>query len=406
VDAPRRLLGLVPFALLTALLLGLSKHLAGGPWLDFVTPALRALAGVAWGLWFGAVVSWPVLKATLRRRHLPEDLLDFLDAALVHGLTLVRTLERRRETAYVRLGHGRPRRTLELHGRILASGVTGAFDRAVSLEEARSLRRAVPSALGEAYPALELRGVTARHGDGSPALGPLDLTLAPGEWLGLAGASGAGKTTLLRLAAGLLAPDGGHAERFGRSLAPGGLHGRLDGRVAWVPQDPDDSLLGSTPLEDLIWGLRQRGLDTASACERAEELLDALDLTALAHRPVHRLSFGERKRLAFAGALAGDPELLLCDEPTSGLDAVAAARLLALLAEARVRRPRLAVIWATHDREFWPAGIERAVLLTAGRVFFDGPTSSALAPATLRAAGLLPAEPASPPLPLIRGAAR
>jgi cobalt/nickel transport system ATP-binding protein len=202
----------------------------------------------------------------------------------------------------------------------------------------------------------------------------------------LAGPSGSGKTTLLKTIAGLVQPQAGAIARFGRVMANGPLSERVDGRVALVFQDPNDQLLGATPVEDVTWGLRHRGVPRAAADARARATLDSLVIGELADRPIHELSFGERKRAAFAAALAVRPDLLLCDEPTMGLDPVAASRLVHALATAA--GAGLTVLWATHDLAALPRAIDRIVLLSGGRVAFDGPLHDGLSPRRLEGAGL------------------
>jgi cobalt/nickel transport system ATP-binding protein len=306
----------------------------------------------------------------------------------VHGGRLLRLFVRRRQAAQLRVG---PKETarLDTWARILGGGVEPAFEQAIRVEEARSLRSAAPLRCASEE-TLCARSLSMHHEDGAVGLCEIDLSLAVGEWVALAGPSGSGKSTLLRLLAGLSAPTHGTLERFGTPLEPGPLARRLDGRVALVFQDPDDALLGATPFDDLLWGLRRRGVLGDLANDQAEALLAALDLTPLSHRPIHRLSFGEKKRLGFAAALAAEPTLLLCDEPTSGLDPVAARHLIDLLERYAADRPRLSVVWATHDLASLPSRIERALLLDRGRLVVDAPIAQATAPQTLRRTGLLP----------------
>ena len=114
-----------------------------------------------------------------------------------------------------------------------------------------------------------------------------------------------------------------------------------------------------------------------------------LGVEHLADKPIPTLSFGEKKRVAFASALATEPALLLCDEPTMGLDPVAAGTLVRVLEEATVGRS-IAVVWATHDLARLPRAVGRLVLVQEGRLAFDGLRADALDPRRLRAAGLLP----------------
>lgn len=382
--------------------------------------SIRLLNALTWLLWFGAKTPWPALKQSLRGLRVPKDVLLQLELLLAHGLSLARSLERRLSAARVRHAYGPGRPLLRANGQVLAGGLLLAVERAIQLEQARQVRSAgagpVPSAMldgelgrieeknappgwawrpealklpgearsaaredvswgglpleGERMPSvLRLEQVSVQHEDGTLALEGLNLTLERGGWVVLAGPSGSGKSSLLKLLAGLLSPQRGRLERLGRVVPLQGA-ARFDRRVALVFQNPEDQLFGATPLEDLLWGLEQVGVPLEEAHVRAQETLAALGLERLAHRPVHRLSFGEQKRVAFAAALVTRPALLLCDEPTSGLDPVSAAQLLAVLE--RETRAETAVIWATHELSVLPARSERVWLLREGRCVAEG----------------------------------
>lgn len=362
---------------------------------------LRVLAGAAWVAWFGGAVSWPALRWALTRAGLPWRALDFADVSVAHGQILLRAIERQRAAASVRAGGARL--DLGTSARLAAGVLDRALARGERLEEARALRapgevkstrpgEAAAGQEGKDRPrggaAIAARGLAAAYRDGIPRLSGVDLHVERGAWVALAGPSGSGKSTLLRVAAGLLRPSAGELTRLGRRVgAAAPSSERFDPRVALITQDPEDQLLGSTPLDDVCWGLLRRGVPGAEACDRATRALEALGVLHLARRPVHALSFGEKKRVAFAAALACEPELLLCDEPTAGLDPVAAARLCRALAEA-ARARAIAVVWATHDLGQLPSAVERVVLLSGGAVVFDGPRGEALRPDRLEAAGL------------------
>lgn len=202
------------------------------------------------------------------------------------------------------------------------------------------------------------------------------------------GPSGSGKITLLAATAGLMPVEEGRFERLGVAVAGRPLSSRADRRVALVYQDPADQLVGATPREDPLWGLVRAGAPEDEACQRAEAAQESLGIASLADRPVARLSFGEKKRVAFAAALSVGPELLLLDEPTSGLDP-RASRLLADAVEAAAASSGAAVLWATHDVGVLPARVRRVLLLGEGKPVFDGPLSEGLSPDLLQRAGLL-----------------
>src|SRR3954453_2539063 len=158
------------------------------------------------------------------------------------------------------------------------------------------------------------------------------LTVPAGRRLALLGAHGPGKTTRLRCLSGALKPsagavtvDGVPLEHSRRALKAHRQEGQL------VLQDPDDQLFSASVAQDVSFGPLNLGLDEAAVRERVAEALRLLAVDSLAARPTHQLSYGERKRVAIAGAVAMRPCVLLLDEPTAGLDPSAVAEALAAL---------------------------------------------------------------------------
>ena len=352
-----------------------------------VLAAVQFSTGLAWILWFGATVSWPALRTGLRRWQRLSSLVDMTDRMMCHGFVMAQELQRRREAAVLRLGSSKCLRSPDCLGRILGGGLAAAFERSVAMEEAMALRAAASHASPLPAPLVTVRDLHAAYADGHVGLQACSLGLAPQEWLAVAGPSGSGKSTLLRVLSGLLAPSGGEVMRMGRPLVAGPLSHRLDGNVALVCQNPDEQFVAATARDDLLWGLQHRGVSAGEAQQRITTTLDDLNVAHLADRPLHRLSFGERKRLAMAAALVCRPSLLLCDEPTSGLDPVAARQMIRALERAAARHP-MAVVWVTHDVQFLPVAIERIVLLRHGNLIFDGPPAEGLRASWLQAAGL------------------
>lgn len=358
---------------------------------------VRACSAAVWIVWFAATVSWPALRDALRASGVPATILESAETGVVHGLVLLGGLQRKHRAAIVRSG-GR-RLQVDAWGQILAAAFESALRRGAALGVARALRGARSADVGVApppapetrSPVVELRRAT-RARRGGKGLAEVDLSVADGEWVVVAGANGSGKTTLLEVLAGVEHLDEGRLERFAAVVDGRLLSRRADPRVGLVCHDPDDQLLGATPLEDVRWGLRQRGIDDGAATARAHAILAEFCVGDLAEEPLSSLSFGQRRRAALAAVLACSPQLLLCDEPTSGLDPVAAWHLFGAL-ERAARERSLTVVITTHDLAALPARFARVVLLRAGRVVFDGPRHEALEPARLRAAGLLPGPP-------------
>ena len=211
--------------------------------------------------------------------------------------------------------------------------------------------------------------------DGVAALTDVSFAVAAGERVALLGRNGAGKSTLARLVAGLIAPEAGTV-RVGdwntRGLAPEDLARR----VGSVFQHADQQLFAHTLVEDVRFGPRALGLSPREVAQRADEALETLDLTEYAARHPYDLPPAFRKLAALAGALALEPEVLVLDEPTSGLDRALRARVARALLERAAAGVALLVI--THDLTFAAELLERAVVLSGGRLACDEPLAQLL----------------------------
>jgi cobalt/nickel transport system ATP-binding protein len=205
-----------------------------------------------------------------------------------------------------------------------------------------------------------------RYPDGTPALDAVSLAIDAGERVALLGPTGAGKSTLLQHLNALLTPVAGRVVVDG--LVVGSDTAReVRRRVGLVFQDPDDQLFLPTLLEDVAFGPLNDGVPPAEAEARALRVLGELGLDGAHPRAAHHLSGGERRLAALATVLVSAPLVLLLDEPSGDLDARGRRRLVDLL---RARHETLIV--ATHDLSFAGAVCDRAVVLTDGRVVWDG----------------------------------
>jgi ABC-2 type transport system ATP-binding protein len=214
-------------------------------------------------------------------------------------------------------------------------------------------------------PALKLTGLSKNFG--RPAVDQLDLTVKCGELYALLGPNGAGKTTTLRMVAGLLAPDAGQVEIFGIDLAadPAGAKRKL----AYLPDDPMlYAKLKPTEYLEFVAGLW--GIEAADAEPRARRLLDWLDLTKHAHELTEGFSRGMKQKLALAGALIHEPQLLILDEPLTGLDAAAARQVKDLLLK-HVRGGGTVVL-TTHILEVAERLAQRIGIIEHGRLIAEG----------------------------------
>jgi cobalt/nickel transport system ATP-binding protein len=213
---------------------------------------------------------------------------------------------------------------------------------------------------------LEFADVGFRYPDGNTGLDGCSLTIARGSRNALIGANGAGKTTLFQNANGLLRPQRGVIRYAGRAIdySRTGLRG-LRSEVGLVFQNPDQQLFSASVREDVSFGPFNLGLDEATVRQRVATALHAVGMTEYADRPVHNLSFGQKKRVCIAGVLAMEPRLLILDEPMAGLDHAMRAELLAVLD--RLHGSGITLLLATHDIDFAYRWADRVHLMADGR---------------------------------------
>lgn len=239
-------------------------------------------------------------------------------------------------------------------------------------------------------PLLELRAVDHVYPDGSSGLRNCDLRLRRGVRHALLGANGAGKTTLLQHLNGLLRPTAGTAYWNGRPFDYGRAGLAVVRRhVGLVFQNPDRQLFSALVEEDVSFGPLNMGLDEASVRRRVANALDLVGMRDHARRPVHHLSFGQKKRICIAGVLAMEPDVLVLDEPMAGLDMPMQDELATLLDDLRERG--VTIVLSTHDMDFAFHWADEMHLMATGCCIGSG-SALELAARTelLRAAGQRP----------------
>ncbi len=224
---------------------------------------------------------------------------------------------------------------------------------------------------------VELVGVTKRFGS-VVAVDALDLEVRHGEFLSLLGPSGCGKTTTLRLIAGFERPDEGEIRIEGDDVARLPAYRRPVNTVfqsyALFPH--------LTVLDNVAYGLKQRGVPRQERRDRAESMLELVSLPQIGDRKPRELSGGQQQRVALARALVLSPKVLLLDEPLGALDLRVRKQLQIELK--RIQRDvGITFVYVTHDQEEALAMSDRVAVMHAGRIEQLGPPQEIYdAPAT------------------------
>lgn len=239
-------------------------------------------------------------------------------------------------------------------------------------------------------PVLAAAGLCFGYERDRPVLSGADLELHDGRRVAVLGPNGGGKTTLFRLLVGALTPSAGEVLLDGEPVRRNrrGLTA-LRTQVQLVLQDPDDQLFAASVAQDVSFGPVNLGLPTDEVRDRVDGALCALGIADLADRPTHLLSFGQRKRVAIAGAVAMSPRLLVLDEPTAGLDPAGVEELLVTLAA--LHASGTTPVLSTHDVDLAYRWADEVAVVSGGGVV-TGPAPVILGDAELlRAARLGPA---------------
>jgi len=206
--------------------------------------------------------------------------------------------------------------------------------------------------LAKVDPVFELVGVYYSYEGGEPALVDVSLEVQAGDCLAVVGANGSGKSTLLKVLDGLYFPSAGVVRAFGQELSERAFRHEAFNmafrrRVGLVFQDPDVQLFSASVLDEVAFAPLQLGLPAQEVERRVEEALQALRIEHLRERAPHRLSGGEKRRVALASILTLQPEVWLLDEPTSSLDPRSQSWLVDFIRQQHESGKTMVI--ATHD---------------------------------------------------------
>ena len=227
--------------------------------------------------------------------------------------------------------------------------------------------------------AVELEHVSFAYPGGPPVLRDVNLEIATGEFVTVAGPNGGGKTTLLRILLGLERPQTGTALLFGQPAQA--FANRY--RIGYLAQRTVLGIDAPATVREVVSAGRvaRRGLLRPFGHDDRKVVAAAIDRVGLADlvgRPIQRLSGGQQQRAYIAKALAGEPDLIVLDEPTAGVDADAQEAFAALLGQLH-RELGATIVYVSHEFGAIERFVER-VILVRGTIVYDGPPTGLPAP--------------------------
>ncbi|MDD6457053.1 MAG: energy-coupling factor transporter ATPase [Lachnospiraceae bacterium] len=224
---------------------------------------------------------------------------------------------------------------------------------------------------------IQIKNLSAVYGPGTPdemhALKNVNLTIPDGQFIGVAGHTGSGKSTLIQHLNGLIRPTEGEILYNGENIYAEGYSLRdLRTKVGLVFQYPEHQLFEVDVLTDVCFGPKNQGLSPEEAKQRAKEALTQVGLDESYYtKSPFELSGGQKRRVAIAGVLAMNPEVLILDEPTAGLDPMGRDEILGELRKLHEER-HLTILLVSHSMEDLGEYAERIIVMNHGVVAFDG----------------------------------
>lgn len=209
----------------------------------------------------------------------------------------------------------------------------------------------------------ELKNIYYSYIKSIPALVDINFAVNKGEKLIILGANGSGKSTLLKLMDNLISPDSGEILAFGKSILDMKNYNEYEfrRRVGFVFQDSDVQLFNTNVFDEVAFAPLQMGLKPNDVQKLVNDTLNSFGLTKLKDRPPHRLSGGEKKKVALASVIVMNPDVLLLDEPTNGLDPRSRKWLLNKLIELNMSSTTLVI--ATHDLDLARSLADRVIIM-------------------------------------------
>lgn len=215
---------------------------------------------------------------------------------------------------------------------------------------------------------LEVKNLTHVFPDGTTAIRDISLRINDGEFVVIAGANGSGKTVFVRHMNGLLAPTKGKVLIDGEPITKNIVRARR--KIGLIFQDSDSQIVGQTVAEDVAFGPENLNLPVSEVNQIVQEVLETVGLNDLSSQSPHVLSGGQKRKLAVAGVLAMNPDIIMFDEPFTGLDYSGVVQVLGQLVQ--LHKDGHTIILVTHELEKVLAHADRLIIIHKGELVEDG----------------------------------
>ena len=218
---------------------------------------------------------------------------------------------------------------------------------------------------------LEAEHLTYGYDEKRHAIEDLSIAFEEGKTTAILGANGAGKSTLFLHLNGILQPEHGEVRFRGQPISykKAGLR-QLRSKVGIVFQNPDDQLFSASVYQDISFGAVNMGLPSEEVHRRVNVVMEQIGITYLKDRPTHSLSFGQKKRVAFAGIMVMQPEVIILDEPTAGLDPKGRDEILQQIKKLQTETG-LTILLVSHSMEDVAEYVDRIIVMNKGSVMYD-----------------------------------
>lgn len=214
---------------------------------------------------------------------------------------------------------------------------------------------------------IEFNEVNYLYKDGTKALNSIDFDTSSGNIIALVGANGAGKTTLILNALGLLKPNSGSINISNQPIKyDKKFLMNLRMQVGIVFQNPEQQIFYSNVYDDIAFGLRNLKMPEVEVAERVKWAMDMVEANDIKDKPVHFLSYGQKKRVAIAGVLALKHKVLFFDEPTAGLDPYLTTKIIDILK--KISQSGIKIVISSHDMDLIYSLCDYGYIINSGKI--------------------------------------